>query len=251
VGYTGAVNLTAAAAVRAGAGLVSLGVPESIWNVCAVKNTEAMPFPLPADEDGGFAAGALSALEKRAPAYDVLALGPGMGRGAGVQTLVTALLTRSEKPVVLDADGLWAISHDPALLKAAKAPVIITPHPGEFRRLGGEKTGNRLADARTFAAEYGCITVLKGHRTVIAFPCGAAYILTAGNPGMARGGSGDVLTGILAAMLGQLPLERAVLTGCALHAGAGDACAREKGEYGMTPTDMIEALPYIMKGIVE
>jgi len=249
VGYTGAPNLAAAGAVRAGAGLVSLGVPESIWPVCAVKNTEAMPFPLPADGEGRFGEGALRALETRDPAWDVLALGPGMGRSEGVKKLVQGLLPRGECPLVLDADALWAISDDPAILKQARAPVVITPHPGEFRRLGGEKTGNRLADARAFAAEYGCITVLKGHRTVIAFPEGEAYIPAAGNPGMARGGSGDVLTGILAAMLGQLPLKRAVLTGCALHAMAGDACAKEKGEYGMTPTDMIEALPYIMKGM--
>ena len=114
-----------------------------------------------------------------------------------------------------------------------------------------EKTGDRLADARSFAAEYGCITVLKGHRTVVAFPDGGAYIIVAGNPGMARGGSGDVLTGILAAMLGQRPICEAVLTACLLHGAAGDACAKEKGEYGMTPTDMIEMLPYIMKGITE
>ena len=251
VGYTGAPNLAAAAAVRAGAGLVSLAVPESIWQICAGKNTEAMPFPLPADEEGRFAESAWEALEKRDPARDVLAMGPGMGRGQGVKELVQRLLTRWDCPMVLDADALWAISDDPAILKEAKAPVVITPHPGEFRRLGGEKTGDRLSDARAFAAEYGCITVLKGHRTVIAFPEGAAYILCAGNPGMARGGSGDVLTGILAAMIGQLPLERAVLTGCALHAMAGDACAEEKGEYGMTPTDMIETLPYIMKGITK
>lgn len=251
VGYTGAPNLTAAAAVRAGAGLVSLGVPESIWQVCAVKNAEAMPFPLPADEDGRFSAGALSALAERNPAFDVLALGPGMGRGQGVKELVSGLLRDCGSTMVLDADALWAIADDPTVLKEAKGCVIITPHPGEFRRLGGEKTGDRLTDARSFAAEYGCITVLKGHRSVIAFPEGEACILAAGNPGMARGGSGDVLTGILAAMLGQLPAKEAVLTGCALHAMAGDACAAEKGEYGMTPTDMIEALPYIMKGITQ
>lgn len=249
VGYTGAVNLTAAAAVRAGAGLVSLGVPESIWQVCAVKNAEAMPFPLPADGEGRFASTAMSALAARNPSCDVLAVGPGMGRGEGSREMVKELLLLSECPLVLDADALWAIADDPAILKDARGSVIITPHPGEFRRLGGVKTGERLADARAFAEEYGCITVLKGHRTVIAFPEGSAFILAAGNPGMARGGSGDVLTGILAAMLAQLPPERAVLTGCALHSMAGDACAADKGEYGMTPTDMIEALPYIMKGI--
>lgn len=249
VGYTGAVNLTARAAVRAGAGLVSLGVPEDIWSVCAVKQEEAMPFPLPADGEGRFAENALEALRERDPHCDVLALGPGMGRGPGVKVLVRGLLRSCEIPIVLDADGLWAVSEDPGILKEARGPVVITPHMGEFRRLGGVKTGERLADARAFAAEYGCVTVLKGHRTVIAFPDGAAYIIAAGNPGMARGGSGDVLTGLLAAMAGQFPLREAVVMGCFLHAAAGDECAAEKGEYGMTPTDMIEKLPYIMKGI--
>jgi NAD(P)H-hydrate epimerase len=251
VGYTGAPNLTAAAAVRAGAGLVYLGVPESIWSVCAVKNAEAMPFPLPGDEEGRFAPAAVEALARRELRRDVLALGPGMGRGDGVKTLVQTLVGQSECPVVLDADALWAVSENLSVLKECKAPVVITPHMGEFRRLGGDKTGDRLADALSFAAEYGCVTVLKGHRTIVAFPEGDAYILTTGNPGMARGGSGDVLTGILAAMLGQRPVREAVLTACLLHGAAGDACAEEKGEYGMTPTDMIERLPYIMKGITE
>lgn len=251
VGYTGAPNLTARAAVRAGAGLVYLGVPESIWQVCAVKNDEAMPFPLPADEEGRFAGSALEALAGKNLACDVLAVGPGMGRGPGGKALVRGLLQSCEAPMVLDADGLWAVSDEPSVLKEAKGPVVITPHMGEFQRLGGVRTGDRLADARAFASEYGCVTVLKGHRTVAAFPEGDAYIIAAGNPGMARGGSGDVLTGILAAMIGQFPLKEAVTAACYIHAGAGDACAKDIGECGMTPTDMIEKLPYIMKGITK
>lgn len=251
VGYTGAPNFCAAAAVRAGAGLVYLGVPEAIWSVCAVKNAEAMPFPLPCDAAGRFSAEAFSVLKENNTLADVLILGPGMGRSEGVRTLVHTLVREANRPLVLDADALWAISDDPAILRRAKKTVVITPHMGEFGRLGGCVSGERLTDARAFAANYGCITVLKGHHTVIAIPDGKAYIIPAGNPGMAKGGSGDVLSGILGAMLGQLDAERAAVTAAWLHAKTGDTCAEEKGEYGMTPTDIVEKLPYIMREITD
>ena len=251
VGYTGAPNLAAAAAVRAGAGLVYLGVPEAIWTVCAVKNAEAMPFPLPCDRRGILSAEALPALRDRWESCGVLALGPGMGRSNGVLALVRAAAEGFAGPLVLDADALWAAAREPELLRRAPGQVIVTPHAGEFERLGGSITGDRLADARAFSEKYGCVTVLKGSGTVIAFPDGETHILQAGNPGMARGGSGDVLTGVMAAMLGQLPLRKAVVTACWLHSAAGDACAAERGEYGMTPSDIIDKLPYIMKEITD
>ena len=152
---------------------------------------------------------------------------------------------------MLDADALWAVAEDPAMLKRAAGRVIVTPHLGEFHRMGAELTGERLCDAGAFARKYGCVTLLKGHRSVIAFPEGEAYIIAAGNPGMARGGSGDVLTGVVAALLGQRPMEEAVVSAAWIHAAAGDACAAELGEYGMTPTDIIQKLPTIMKEITE
>ena len=249
VGYTGAPDLAAKAAVRCGAGLVYLGVPESIWQVAAVKSEEAMPFPLPADEKGSFSPEALKALIKRDIAADVLALGPGMGRSEGVRLLVKELLRNFEGSLLLDADALWAISDEPDILREAKGDVVITPHMGEFKRLGGVKGGGRLCDALAFAKEYGCITVLKGHRSIVALPEGRAYIIAAGNPGMARGGSGDVLSGVIAAMLCQFPTERAVSCGAWIHAAAGDLCAGTLGEYGMTPSDMIAALPGVLKSI--
>ena len=251
VGYTGAPDLTAAAAVRAGAGLVYLGVPEAIWAVCAVKNAEAMPFPLPCDERGILTAEALPLLSEKWSACDVLAMGPGMGRSAGVEALVRGAVEGFAGPLVLDADALWAVSREPDMLQRSAGRIVVTPHAGEFARMGGAITGDRLSDARAFSEKYGCVTVLKGSGTVIAFPEGEAHVLRAGNPGMAKGGSGDVLTGVLAAMLGQLPFREAVLTGAWLHSAAGDACAAERGEYGMTPSDMIEKLPYIMKEITE
>lgn len=250
VGYIGAPNLAAAAAVRSGAGLVYLGVPQTIWTVCAVKNAEAMPFPLPCDDRGVLTAEALRPLSERWQGCGVLAMGPGMGRSDGVLTLVRAAAEGFTGPLVLDADALWAVSAEPELLRRAPGKVIVTPHQGEFRLLGGALTGDRLADARAFSDKYGCVTVLKGSGTVIAFPGEEeCHILRAGNPGMAKGGSGDVLTGVMAAMLGQLPFREAVLTGAWLHSAAGDECAAERGEYGMTPSDVIEKLPYIMKEI--
>ncbi len=251
VGYTGAPNLAARAAVRAGAGLVYLGGPEAVWSVCAVKNDEAMPFPLPCDGEGRLTADALPILRERWSGCGVLALGPGMGRSDGTRALTRAVVREYPGLLVLDADALWAVSEEPEILTKAAGRVIVTPHQGEFRRMGGELTGERLCDAGVFARKYGCVTLLKGHRSVIAFPEGEAYIIAAGNPGMAKGGSGDVLTGVTAALLGQRPAEEAVVTAAWIHAAAGDACAAEKGEYGMTPTDIIEKLPYIMKGITK
>ena len=241
----------AMAAVRSGAGLVYLGVPEAIWSVCAGKNDEAMPFPLPCDREGRLTEEAVRLALARENAPDVIVAGPGMGRSEEIRKAVRLLLREAKVPLVLDADALWAVSDEAALLADYAYPLIITPHAGEFARLGGAITGERLCDARFFARQYGCITVLKGHRTVVAMPDGRAGIIAAGNPGMAKGGSGDVLAGVLGALLGQMEPDRAVLTACWVHADAGDECAAQKGEYGMTPSDIIAAIPTIMKEITE
>ena len=251
VGYTGAPTLCARAAVRSGAGLVYLGVPESIYSITAVKNDEAMPFPLPGEEGGGVSFAAWEILRQRLEGCDVCAAGPGLGRGAGAGELVRTLVRNSRKPLVLDADALFALSRDMDCLKQAQAPVVLTPHEGEFLRMGGRLTGDRLSDARGFAREYGCVLVLKGHRTLAAFPDGEVCIVHAGNPGMAKGGSGDVLTGILAAMLGQLPLKEAVCAGIYLHGYAGDLAAERWGEYAMTAGDVIETLPRATKQLIQ
>ena len=251
VGYTGAPNLSARAAVRTGAGLVFLGVPKDIYSICAVKNDEAMPFPLPSDEEGRLTAEAVPAALERVADTDVIVAGPGLGRSEEIRRAVRELIRTARVPLLLDADALWAVSDDPAVLSRAQAPLVITPHAGEFHRLGGDLTGDRLCDAGFFARQYGCITLLKGHRTVVATPDGEDYIIAAGNPGMAKGGSGDVLSGVLGALLGQMDAPRAAVTGAWLHASAGDACAAELGEYGMTPTDIIQKLPTIMKEITE
>ena len=244
VGYTGAPTLCARAAVRAGAGLVYLGVPAPIYEITAVKNDEAMPFPLPADECGGVSPDAAETVLSRLAGCGVCALGPGMGKGEGTAAVVRAVLGSGErKTLVLDADALNVLRPMLPLLRDYGAPVVLTPHAGEFARLGGEQTGDPAADALRFAEAWGCAVLLKGHRSVAAFPSGEVYITTHGNPGMAKGGSGDVLTGVLGALLGQLSFPRAVTAGLYLHSFAGDLCAARLGEYAMTATDLIETLP--------
>ncbi len=250
VGYTGAPSLAARAALRAGAGLVTLAVPECIYAVEAAKCDEAMPCPLPA-EDGGLSAGAVEALASMLEKADVCAAGPGLGRGSGAAAAVRWLLENWHKPLILDADALNAAAEMPEALRAHRGELLLTPHEGEFARLGGKLTGDRLGDAVRFSREWDCTLLLKGHRSILAFPDGTAHILTNGNPGMAKGGSGDVLTGIAAAMAGQLPWRRAVLTAAYLHALAGDLGRDRFGEYGLLAGDIIELLPAAEMSIME
>lgn len=250
-GYTGAPSFASRAAVRGGAGLVWLGVPESIYAVTAVKNDEAMPFPLPCDAQGRLTAEALPEVEARLERMSCLAIGPGLGRSAGVTEFVQGALAASRVPTVVDADALWALSRDMSSLEDAACPLVLTPHEGEFAMLGGLLDGDRVASARRFASRWGCTLVLKGSGGVVAFPDGECYVNQTGNPGMARGGSGDVLTGLMAAMLCQLPFRDAVRAAVYLHGLAGDMAAGELGEYGMTPTDMIRLLPAALKTVTE
>ena len=251
VGYTGAASMAAHAAVRAGAGLVFLGVPEPIYAIEAVKNDEVIVFPLPS-EDGRLGKGAADELRARLETCDTALIGPGLGRSEGVTETVLALLRSSRAPLVLDADGINAVSEHIHVLYEAPCPLILTPHEGEFARLGGDiRALGRAAAAERFAREYGCILVLKGHRTITAFPDGELFLNTTGNAGMAKGGSGDVLAGVLAALLGQgLPLKKAVPYAVWLHGRAGDLAAAKFGEYSMTPCDMIGFLGEAMKPLI-
>lgn len=253
VGYSGAPTLASRAAVRGGAGLVHLAVPRDIYLVAAMKNDEAMTMPVDCDENGVISARAIPALMDILPRCDVLAMGPGLGRSRGVAELVRTLALECEAQIVLDADALWALSQlEPDFLSRLGKPAVLTPHEGEFvRHLGGELAPSREAAAERYARDHGCIMVLKGANTVVAFPDGVTYVNQSGNPGLARGGSGDALTGIMGAMLCQFPAEKAVPLAVYLHGLAGDIAAEEKGEYGMTVTDVIDALPQAMKLITE
>lgn len=253
VGYSGAPTLASRAAVRGGAGLVHLAVPRDIYTIAAVKNDEAMTMPVNCDENGVMTAGAIPELERTLSRCDVLAMGPGFGRSEGVVEIVRTLAFETSAQAVLDADALWALSQlEPDFLAGLKKPAVLTPHEGEFvRHLGGDLSTGRKEAARRYAAEKRCIMVLKGANTVVAFPDGKTYVNQSGNPGLARGGSGDALTGIMGAMLCQFPAEKAVPLAVYLHGLAGDIAAEEKGEYGMTITDVIDALPEAMKLITE
>ena len=245
VGYSGAPYLAAEAAGRSGCGLVSLGVPESLWPVEAARCAGAMPFPLP-EKEGRLSRKALPALLERMAGCDVLALGPGLSRGEAVGGLVRTLLERTARPVVLDADGINALEgHIDSLDGRRDRVTILTPHDGEFVRAGGDlRHGDRVRAARDFAREHGCVLVLKGHRTLTATPAGNVLVNTTGNSGLAKGGSGDVLTGLIASLLAQgATAVQAAALGVWLHGRAGDLAAERLTPYAMTPEDVIAALP--------
>ena len=245
-GFTGAAALAAMGALRSGAGLVFLGVPRSIYTIAAVKLTEAIVFPLP-DEDGKLSRDALPEILERLPKMDAVLLGPGLGQSQGVSEIVRAVLVQADCPVVLDADGINVMAKHIHVLRGRQAPTILTPHDGEFARLGGVMGENRVEAAEQMARDLGVIMLLKGHRTTIT-DGSTTYINRTGNPGMAVGGSGDVLAGIIISLLGQgiAPLEAAAC-GAWLHGAAGDRCAAEIGQYGMLPTDMLHVLPRLLK----
>lgn len=248
VGYTGAPIFAGRGAVRTGSGLVFLAVPESVWPVTAVKSDEAMPFPMP-EAEGRLSLLAEEPIRRRAESCDAVLIGCGLGRGWQTDALVRNLLT-IEKPLVLDADGLNALSGREELLQKRAAPTILTPHEGEFLRLGGGLSAGREAAAAAFSEKYGVYLVLKGHRTVVAAPDGRIAVNGTGNSGMAKGGSGDVLAGMILSLLGQgCGAFEACCAGVWLHGRAGDLAAADKGERGMTPTDLLEQIPYAMKDL--
>ena len=217
-GYTGAAALSAMGALRSGAGLVFLGVPETIYAIEAVKLTEAIVFPLP-DDGGKLSVDALPEILERLPKMDAVLIGPGLGQSEGTFEAVKAVLEHFRGPVVVDADGINVLSRHKDILRGRNFPTILTPHDGEFVRLGGVITDDRAASAGALAKDLGCIVLLKGHETVIT-DGETVYINHTGNPGMAVGGSGDVLAGIIVSLLGQ---------------------------WGMLPSDMLEVLPRLLK----
>ena len=245
-GFTGAAYLAAMGALRSGAGLVYLGVPESIYAIEAVKLNEPVVFPLP-DVDGKLSAEAIPQILNRLPAMDAILIGCGLGISEGTLAVVKAVLENVACPVVLDADGINVLSGHMDILRGRQYPTILTPHDGEFRRVGGSVGDDRMASAGAFASEFGCVLLLKGHRTCIT-DGQTGYVNGTGNPGMAVGGSGDVLAGILTGLLGQ-GIEPLKAAACAawLHGAAGDLCASELGQYAMLPTDMLSALPRLLK----
>lgn len=262
IGKTGAAMMTAKACLRSGAGMVTMGVPESLADIFQARITEEMILPLPDTGEGILSEEAYTAirdfLNKRG---DVLAIGPGLTSGAGIRNLVERLLMTITVPAVLDADAINSLSGNTAILKETKSPVVLTPHPGEMARLlesgqditkGAQgKEGmieqikkERIKIGGDFAKETGSCLVLKGVPTVVAEPGGKIFLNTIGNPGMATAGSGDVLTGMIAAFLGQglNPAEASIL-GVYMHALSGDIAAAKKGVHALIAGDIIDHIP--------
>ncbi len=245
LGYTGAPALAARGALRTGAGLIYLGVPEKIYAIEAVKLDEPMVFPLPC-KAGMLSEEALPEILERLGTMDVCLMGPGLGQSPGVEAVVRAVVRSFRGPLVLDADGINVMAPHKNELCGRAGPLVLTPHPGEFRRLGGDPE-DRQKSAEAIAGELGAVVLLKGHRTLIT-DGNRTYCNTTGNPGMATGGSGDVLSGMILSLLGQglAPLEAAA-AGAWLHGAAGDLAARRLGQYAMTPTDLLTDLPQLLK----
>lgn len=245
-GFTGAAYLSAMGALRSGAGLTFLGVPESIYQIEAIKLNEPVVFPLP-DEDGIIGHAGIDCVLERLHKMDAVLIGCGLGIGPATEVLVKTVLEQARCPVVVDADGITLLKAHMDILRGRKYPTILTPHDGEFIRIEGTLGEDRMESAAYYAREWNCILLLKGHRTCIT-DGKIHYRNTTGNPGMAVGGSGDVLAGIIVSLLGQgiAPLEAAAC-GAWLHGAAGDLCASELGQYGMLPTDMLNVLPRLLK----
>jgi hydroxyethylthiazole kinase-like uncharacterized protein yjeF len=259
IGKAGAAALAAGGALRGGAGLVTVATPAPCLPTVAAARAEAMTVPVDATPAGAFSEDALAMLLELASARDAVVLGPGIGREPATRRLVRAFVRACPVPIVVDADGLDAVAPSSAGdregLAALRrgAPTVLTPHPGEMARLTGKPTSevqaSRPETALALARETGAVVVLKGERTVVADPVGRAAVCPAGNPGMATGGTGDVLAGLVGALLARHGALLAATAAVVVHARAGDLAARRSGEDGMTAGDVVEALPAAVEAV--
>lgn len=251
----GAAALSGLSAMRSGAGLVTLGIPEGLNAALQKKISPVlMTFPLKATPDQTIALRAFRQVRNALDAYDVVAIGPGLSRNDSTQRFILKVIQSVPKPMVIDADALNALSRDIATLQKSSVPKVLTPHPGEMARLTRLRKADiekkRIEVALSFAKRHGCVLLLKGHHTVVASPEGKVYINRTGNPGMATAGSGDVLTGMIAAFLGQgLPGFEAAKFAADLHGRAGNAAAKDKTPTAMIATDIIDHIPQVLKSI--
>jgi len=247
-GKTGAAAMVCSGALRMGTGLVTLGIPAALNPILEAKLTEAMTEPLPDVGTGYLSSDAGESIVQLLGGKTAVALGPGISTQPQVQEFLLDLIPQLSLPLVIDADGITALAAGPEVLKKCKDNVILTPHPGEMARLMGLTTdkvqADRIGVATACAAEYGCIVVLKGYKTIIATPEEEVYINTTGNPGMASGGTGDVLTGMIGGLLAQgLPPVEAATWGTYLHGLAGDRAAQTVGEIPLIAGDIIDRIP--------
>ncbi len=251
-GFSGAPCLAANACERSGAGLTMLMVPESIYDIAAIKTDGAVVLPLPCHKDGGLSAEGIDTILNRLKQASVCLIGPGLGQSEDIDSIVEAIMLNAACPLILDADGINALSRHIDLLDKTNAPVILTPHEGEFARISTRLQLGRLPAAHSFAKKHSCTLVLKGHRTVVTDGGSDAFINVTGGPALAKGGSGDVLAGILAALLAQgFPPFFSAKAAAYLHGLAGDIAAEHTGEYCLAPNDIICALPAAFKTVTE
>ena len=256
VGYTGAAALTALSALRTGAGLVYLGVPSSLNDIMETKLTEVITRPLAETAARSLSPESLLDIRELLENAEALALGPGISRDQETQSLVRSIVAEMRVPCVIDADGLNALTPESIGQRTGEAPVVLTPHPGEMARLAGCTVGEVLGDregvARATAASARATVVLKGAGSIIAAPSGELYMNPTGNSGLASGGTGDVLTGIIAGFLGQgVAATEAAALGAFVHGLAGDLAAEALGEAGMIAGDVLDHVPYALMEMSE
>lgn len=247
-GFTGAAKLAGEAAARSGVGLVTVGIPRPLADVVAASLLEVMSLPLPATDAEALSAEAAGPALEFAAGKQAVVLGPGLMQHQETRSFVQAFVERCPTPLLVDADGLNALKNALDAIKRASAPIVLTPHPGEMSRLMNRPTAeiqqSRERCAREFAESSGCVVVLKGHRTVVAPPEGPVYVNPTGNSGLATGGTGDVLSGLIGGLMAQgLSTRDASLLGVYTHGLAGDIAAERMTERGMIARDVLDAIP--------
>jgi NAD(P)H-hydrate epimerase len=247
-GMTGAACLCCEGALVSGSGLVYSAIPRSLNDIMEIKLTEVITKPMPETSAGSLSLKAGRDILDLSRECDAVALGPGLGKDPETAGLVKELVQKIEAPLVLDADGLNALQGDMAPLKKREGVTVLTPHPGEMSRLTGSDVqavqSDRKASARELASGTGAVVCLKGHGTAVADPEGYTYVNETGNSGMATGGSGDILTGMITSFTGQgIDVVSSVICAVHLHGLAGDIAAEEMGQFCMTPSDMLDVLP--------
>ena len=250
-GYSGAPALAANACERSGAGLTQLMVPENVYTIAATKCDGAVVSPLPANVNGAVSRDALETILTALKTASACAIGPGLGHDKDAEFIVEHTVRNASCPLILDADAITIAGRNPELLKSAKAPLILTPHEGEFRRLGGDLSNGRLAGVLNFSKKYPeTILILKGYGTLVSFGKNVSVNPT-GGPAMAKGGSGDVLCGIICALAAQGydPLYAAI-SGVNIHGAAGDLADEQFGQFSVTPSDLIRFLPEVFRKCV-
>ncbi|MBW1996972.1 MAG: NAD(P)H-hydrate dehydratase [Deltaproteobacteria bacterium] len=255
-GKTGAATMTCLGALRAGAGLVTLGIPGSLNAILESKLTEAMTFPLPETPDGCLSLEAEDEVIRLMEGKSALAIGPGLSTNQETSELVSRIIKACRIPVVIDADGVNALSKDSQVLATCRGKAVLTPHPGEMGRLIGKSAAeiqaDRVGTALDYARSSGCFLVLKGARTLIANPEGRLYVNPTGNPALSSGGSGDVLTGLIAGFLARgVPIMESAVAGVYIHGVAADLLAEDMGESGILAGELLDAVPFVMASLVQ